>query len=406
MTEARDVTQGPRSADRPGDERDALRHALEETSRNQSLAADPETSVWVGANAGTGKTHVLTNRVLRLLVCGTAPEKILCLTYTKAAAALMSRRVFDRLASWVVMTDEALDASLADLTGKVATPETRDFARSLFALAIETPGGLKVQTIHAFCERLLQRFPLEANIAPNFSILDDQAARALLRQATDLVLTRATRKGGRQSPLGQAVREAVAFASDERFEQLVFELSGLRTPLGRIVGQYTQDRNEDEPDGDPFGALTDDLKTALGVRPGATEAELVAECSGVLGDDVLDRVISALRDGKKTDVSAADTLEKALRAPNAQVRAQFLGDALLTKDGTAQKRMPTKAVIERFPDVVAALERAKARLVALNEELGGLRIAIASLAFMRLGGKFWNDMSGSKPGAALSTMVT
>src|SRR5262249_58144927 len=122
--------------------------ARAQTARNQAAAADPAASAWVSANAGTGKTHVLTNRVLRLLLAGTAPERILALTYTKAAAAEMSKRVFDRLAEWTQAPEAELERKLATLLSREASPAERQAARQLLARAIETPGGLKVETIH------------------------------------------------------------------------------------------------------------------------------------------------------------------------------------------------------------------------------------------------------------------
>ena len=167
--------------------------ARKETRANQAAAADPGTSAWVSANAGTGKTHVLTMRVLRLLLAGTSPERILALTYTKAAAAEMSKRVFARLAEWVTMPDAELKAKLAELLDRSPTGPEMQRARQLFAIAIETPGGLKVQTIHAFCERLLQRFPLEAGVPPGFAILDEHERGELLAEAADAMLARGER---------------------------------------------------------------------------------------------------------------------------------------------------------------------------------------------------------------------
>src|SRR5262245_2933385 len=131
---------------------DALASVRQKTRRDQVAAADPASSAWVSANAGTGKTHVLTMRVLRLLLAGTDPQRILALTYTKAAAAEMSTRVFERLAEWVAAGDSALRDKLADLLDRAPSIDEMQRARQLFAVAIETPGGLKVQTIHAFCE--------------------------------------------------------------------------------------------------------------------------------------------------------------------------------------------------------------------------------------------------------------
>jgi ATP-dependent helicase/nuclease subunit A len=129
----------------------------------QRTAADPGLSAFVTANAGSGKTKTLIDRVARLLLAGAEPETVLCVTYTKAAAAEMQRRLFDLLGGWSVAPDGELREALAKLEGRAADRyDHRDLsrARALFARALETPGGLKIQTIHAFCEKLLRRFPL------------------------------------------------------------------------------------------------------------------------------------------------------------------------------------------------------------------------------------------------------
>ena len=192
---------------------------LERTRRAQRDAADPRASAWVSANAGTGKTHVLTLRALRLMLAGTIPERILALTYTKAAAAEMSKRVYDTLAKWVTMAEDKLSNELSDLTARRPTTAEIERARTLFTMAIETPGGLKVQTIHSFCERLLQRFPLEANVAPGFTILDEATANVLQREAIDAVLTLATRN--KTSAEGRALDAAIRYAAEERFDELL-----------------------------------------------------------------------------------------------------------------------------------------------------------------------------------------
>src|SRR5690348_9784628 len=130
----------------------------DDITRPQRVASDPATSVWVTANAGSGKTYVLTNRVLRLLLSGVKPEEILCLTYTKAAAAEMRGRVAERLAGWALLDEAALAADLEALEGTRPSAAAMLRARTLFARALETPGGLKIQTIHAFCESVLHRF--------------------------------------------------------------------------------------------------------------------------------------------------------------------------------------------------------------------------------------------------------
>ena len=158
-----------------------------EADRAQQRAADPARSVWLGANAGSGKTRVLTDRVARLLFGGTPPDRILCLTFTKAAAGEMQNRLFDTLGGWAMASDDALRAALRRLGADTTVLDTPDLARArtLFAQAIETPGGLKIQTIHAFCAGLLRRFPLEAGIGPAFREMDDTAARLVRREALD-----------------------------------------------------------------------------------------------------------------------------------------------------------------------------------------------------------------------------
>ncbi|MEX0627964.1 MAG: UvrD-helicase domain-containing protein, partial [Cucumibacter sp.] len=154
----------------------------------QARAVNPSLSVWVTANAGSGKTHVLTERVLRLLVSGVRPEELLCLTYTKAAAAEMRQRVGARLAAWALLPDEALAATLATLQGAAPDPGTLTRARRLFARALDTPGGLKINTIHAFCESVLHRFPLEAGVPVDFTVSEDAEQATMILAALEAVL--------------------------------------------------------------------------------------------------------------------------------------------------------------------------------------------------------------------------
>src|SRR3569623_1844279 len=152
---------------------------------SSNLASDPFLSSWGAANAGAGKTYTLANRVARLLLADAKPEKILCLTFTKAAAAEMQHRLFRQLGEWAMLPDGKLTENIRDIG---AEPDDLPKARRLFAQALETPGGLKVLTLHAFCQIVLARFPLEAGIPPAFEVLDDQSARELIGEARQLVL--------------------------------------------------------------------------------------------------------------------------------------------------------------------------------------------------------------------------
>ncbi len=158
----------------------------------QATATNPQSSIWVSANAGSGKTYVLSRRVIRLLLEGNKPSQLLCLTFTKAAAAEMSNRVFKILSEWSMMNDSALQDAIEELLGKTLSPDTKNRfisrARILFALALDTPGGLRIQTIHAFCESLLHQFPLEANVPGHFEMIDELEQSQLLEDARRHVL--------------------------------------------------------------------------------------------------------------------------------------------------------------------------------------------------------------------------
>ena len=157
----------------------------------QKRAAAPGHSVWVAANAGSGKTQVLVYRLIRLLLAGANPAAILCLTYTKAAAAEMASRLHERLGLWAALSDEELALHLAALGEDVSDPSLFARARQLFTRALETPGGLKIQTIHAFGERLLQLFPVEAGLSPGFRVMDEREAEELRSTAQTTVLQEA-----------------------------------------------------------------------------------------------------------------------------------------------------------------------------------------------------------------------
>src|SRR5437588_1686006 len=187
----------------------------------QARASDPASSAFVSANAGSGKTHVLVQRVIRLLLSGVPPEKILCITFTKAAAANMAERVFSTLGHWITLDNDTLDAAIRDTGIAHPGPKLRMRARELFACALETPGGLKVQTIHALCTRLLQQFPFEANVPARFTVLDERDQNEMMERANLSVLLDASRDP--DSATGRALQIAMASAADVTFKDVVRE---------------------------------------------------------------------------------------------------------------------------------------------------------------------------------------
>ena len=164
---------------------------------------------------------MLVQRVIRLLLGGVAPEKILCITFTKAAAANMAERVFSTLGHWVTLDDATLDDAIREAGDRAPDARLRKSARKLFACALETPGGLKVQTIHALCTRLLQQFPFEANVPARFAVLDDRDQNEMMERANLAVLLEASHNP--DSATGRALTMAMASAADVTFKDVVRE---------------------------------------------------------------------------------------------------------------------------------------------------------------------------------------
>src|SRR5262245_48381595 len=235
-----------------------------EVLARQIEASDPHVSVWVAANAGSGKTHVLAQRVIRLLLSGCEPGRILCLTFTKAAAANMAKRVFDILARWTALDDAALDDALRRIGVKAIDAGVRAHARRLFAAALDTPGGLKVQTIHAFCTRLLHQFPFEADVAARFAVLEERAENELIDKLRLDVLLQAA--AAPAEPLGRALAVAITAAADQTFATVVRDAIAERDTLMRWIGRA----------GSVEAAIAD-LSSALGIEADDSNERVNAE---------------------------------------------------------------------------------------------------------------------------------
>ena len=255
--------------------------AMNEATLAQIKAADPARSTWLTANAGSGKTRVLTDRVARLLLHGVDPQNILCLTYTKAAASEMQNRLFRRLGGWSMLDDTALSTELGEL-GEPGPHRAKDLAhaRTLFAKAVETPGGIKIQTIHSFCSALLRRFPLEAGVSPAFKEMDERDAELLRAEVLDQIIE-----------LGSAplVRGVLHHLDDQRLGKFTEEVVKHRDAL--LAGHGLAD----------IGALF-----GLGPDAQASDAIGIAFTGGETG--LAAEIVSATRNLAATFVSFAQAL--------------------------------------------------------------------------------------------------
>ena len=320
-------------------------------STAQIAAADPATNVWLVANAGSGKTKVLTDRVARLLLGGVDPQHILCLTYTKAAAAEMQNRLFQRLGAWAMADDDALRDSLIHLGEERQLDEVSlRRARRLFARAIETPGGIRIQTIHSFCAGLLRRFPLEAGISPAFVELDERSG-AILRD--DILEQMATGPDA-------ALLQSILPDSGEGIGQLLAEVVSHRAEL-----MHCPDKAR--------------LLQIFGLMPGMDEARLLDETFGPDDLMMLRRILPALQAGSTNDQKAAAKLAALPDRPDMGLLERL--EEILLYGGSAKN--PFGARIGAFPtrDTRGVLGKDLPALESLMERVARarpLRLALHS----------------------------
>jgi ATP-dependent helicase/nuclease subunit A len=319
----------------------------------QHAASDPDASAWVAANAGSGKTHVLAQRVIRLLLRGTPPEKILCLTYTKAAAANMANRVFDELAKWTPLSDAELDEAIRRIEGRRPDAKRRIHARRLFALALDTPGGLKVQTIHAFCTRLLHQFPFEANVAARFEVLEDRTRSELIDRLRMGVLLEAAAKP--DSDLGRALATAITVAADQTFAEAIDEAILKHEELEAWIAHARGVR-----------AAIAGLSDALGVRPDETAETIAAEffAGSLIAVSEYPAVIAALEQGLKGDKEHAARFDS-LRLLEGSERIKAYQSIFCTAELEPRKNIVSKGIREGNPSLFQRLLAEQERVCAL-----------------------------------------
>src|ERR1700744_4151064 len=338
----------------------------------QQRASNPASSSFVSANAGSGKTHVLVQRVIRLLLDGVPPEKILCVTFTKAAAANMAERVFSTLGHWVTLDDTALDAAIMDAGIARPNGKLRMTARKLFACALETPGGLKVQTIHALCTRLLQQFPFEANVPARFAVLDDRDQNEMMERANLKVLLDASRDP--DSATGRALNVAMASAADVTFKDVVREACLSRDHFMA----WTDAAGTAE-------AATAQMSAALGVDPGDTIVDI--ERAIVDGPNLprsrWEDIASVLDTGSKSDQNQASQLREALVFTGSAQADEYLG-VFLTDECTPRKMVLTNNFVKKNPAVGRLFESEILRLAPLIERRRAVTVRDRTEALLRI----------------------
>ncbi|HTQ71134.1 MAG TPA: double-strand break repair helicase AddA [Acidocella sp.] len=340
--------------------------AIEDANRQQLAASNPAVSSFVAASAGSGKTKLLTDRLLRLMLAGTAPEKILCLTYTKAAAAEMRIRLNKRLGEWVAMPQAALSAKLRALDVKV-NDETLSRARKLFADVLDLPGGMRIETIHAFCQSLLRRFPLEARLSPHFTVADDEAAAQRLREARERVLA---------SPVARA---AVGTLAAEIDEQRFSDLSG-RFVQGADKAFLNLAQNS--------AAIAAMLRTALAAEEEDEEALLRAFVSPPREAQLREYLRMVAERGNASGQKwAYPALDWLALAPAERIKARTIWEkACLTNDGDIRtlRGFCGKTLAAEEPLLKAEIAKEAERILGLLDRLKLIRLVKINQALLEV----------------------
>ncbi|WP_299017176.1 double-strand break repair helicase AddA [uncultured Caulobacter sp.] len=330
----------------------------------QRIAADPAISAFVTANAGSGKTKTLIDRVARLLLAKVPPEAILCVTYTKAAAAEMQRRLFERLGKWSVTSDADLRAELIKLVGdgEVYGAERLSKARALFAQALETPGGLKIQTIHAFCEKLLRRFPLEAGVSPGFTVMDDQAGAAIARAARRAV---ANWVDTHDDVFAEAYARFSVALDFQSFEAM---FDGFEARRGQIMA-YVQ----------RCGGLAEAIADAwdrCGFDAPTSAEDLAAKAMARLDLGAWRAAATVLFDGGgKQDAKYAEALAAVARDPDATLELALRALFTESGEGTPATWPAKTSGLKSREDLREALLLEQAKLEAAREQVRAAKVA-------------------------------
>jgi len=359
----------------------------------QRPAARPGDSVWVAASAGTGKTKVLTDRVLSLMLHGSAPARILCLTFTKAAAAEMSNRLAGRLARWATLAEEDLVEELKELIDDPADAVLLDRARQLFARVLDAPGGMKILTIHAFCQSLLGRFPLEARVAPHFQVLDERSAAEMLKEAREEVLAGAEDGPGNQEDT--AVAEVAVYAQEQSFQELMAELIRERARLRRLIANHQG-----------VAGLRAAIFRALEVDEAESPDDVIAAACADQAFDYMGLLLAveAMAGGGKTDQAHGASIAGWLAQPSDRPASfeRYLSTFFTESgQGDAFKTLVHKDALAAAPGIDAVLAGEAQRLDGVRARLNRLRVARATAGLVALGAEILDAYDRRKQARAL-----
>jgi len=352
----------------------------------QLQASDPSVSAFVSASAGSGKTKLLTDRLLRLMLDNVPPERIQCLTFTKAAAAEMALRLRGVLAEWVRLDDAGLDGKLRDLD-LTPTPSLRTTARSLFGKVLDLPGGMRIGTIHAFCQSVLRRFPLEAAISPHFRLVDERDTEEALAEATETVMPHL------RASASDALSRLASVISAPVFADLIKSLNGARSRLAPALAM-------------PPGAAAAAIRRALSVSA-ADEEEIIARAVRWPDENVLRDAAHVVANAGSTTVQATAGRLLDWLALDEATRSRLWEEEWLDLFQTGQGKPRAAGAFmnpklqQARPDLLAVLLAEQERVFAVEAARRDLRAADLSAALLAIAGPLLTEHGGTMQRAGL-----
>jgi len=358
--------------------KEALRIELEARDSSpgatQQKASEPQVSAWVKASAGTGKTTVLTNRVMRLLLEGTSPSRILCLTYTRAAAAEMALRVMESLGAWATCDDNRLGESIGKLQGSVATQKQLEDARRLFAEVLACPGGMRIRTIHAFCQEILRRFPIEAGLPPHFAVIEESDARALQEEAQRDVLRAADAQP--ESDAGRALKELAGDLGEHGFAGAMDAVLDDRARLEAAAKQAGG-----------FKKLVARMRSELSLAPEDTAEAITRAAIAALPEADIRKAGKCLAEASKRYAPRGEGILSwlALSPEERLLKFEDYCGCFFTAAGEPYAEIANKEILGKYQDLEAIVRKECARLESALERLEAAEIAETTEALFTLG---------------------
>ncbi len=354
-------------------------------SYQQNQASEPQSSVWVEASAGTGKTKVLTDRVLRLLLDGANPANILCLTYTKAAASEMSNRIIDRLSEWAVIDETSLIAKLENLlnhplTNQSATAKIIARARRLFTILLDTPDGIKIQTIHSFCQEILKRFPLEAGVSPYFEVMDERETTEILQQIKQDILTK------EKTPLvWQALQYLTAHTSEYTFPTILSSITAHRNELENYFSRY-----------DDINQAVAAINRSLNLTSDITEENIITDFWDNFLKSDWQYIVTSLNAGSNVSIATASSLTNAVQERNFTA----LTKALLTSKTEPNKKFFVKKSLNDYPDSLTHYDVICQMVTQTLQRLRDVNLRDSTVAVLTLAGELLSRFQNYKTARA------